>query len=500
MKWLLMLAVGVVWLGLVGCGPTETVPSCPDPRFGEVDEACGVWVSASLGDDANPGTRLAPKASLTAAAAQAFDNNQDVYACGELWTEPLILSPSVSLYGGFDCEDGWTYRGEARRARLETGPGEIPLKTSGAAGQRVIADFTIRAADAIVPGGSSIAVLVADPQIIHFLRCSILAGRGADGLDGEEMEEPAMAGAAGIAGADACATVAGPGGAATETACGAEESSRGGKGGDGGAMLATDGEAGLPAPGEKDPGNPQDGDGGKGQTGAVGCTPGEPGADGVEGVSGEHVLSSKGRVSADGFTGQSGADGQPGTPAQGGGGGGASRGGAAVCGAATPGGAGGGAGGAGGCGGKAGKGGQAGGSSFAVLLFLAGRDATFESCDLWVSRAGNGGDGAKGQPGGPGGEPGLGGAAQGSLQAGCQGGKGGTGGKGGGGAGGNGGHVFHIVYDGGDWVYPWPDTTYNGQLFPGDGGAGGDPFGAERGADGYASKGTYLTSIYSFQQ
>jgi hypothetical protein len=146
----------------------------------------------------------------------------------------------------------------------------------------------------------------------------------------------------------------------------------------------------------------------------------------------------------------------------------------AACGAATPGGAGGGSGGAGGCGGKGGRGGQAGGSSFAILILGGTSDVNYESCDLWVAKGGDGGDGAPGQPGGAGGEPGEGGAAAGTLQAGCPGGKGGNGGKGGGGRGGNGGHSVFIAYRSFSGEGIWPNTTFQGDPYAGNGGEGGD--------------------------
>src|SRR6185369_9305210 len=97
MKKLLACAIGGALFGLVGCGvgpgtssvsgtsttgtggssggtstgdtggtssssgsstSTGGAPSCPDdPANGPVDESCGIWLSASLGDDKNPGTQ-----------------------------------------------------------------------------------------------------------------------------------------------------------------------------------------------------------------------------------------------------------------------------------------------------------------------------------------------------------------------------------------------------------------------------------------------------------
>jgi hypothetical protein len=174
MKWCSIsgLVVVGVCLGGVGCGSEETI--CPDPAEGEVEEACGVWVSATLGDDANPGTRAQPVASLQAAAERAnLLQVKQIYACGNEWAGPVVLPRSVSLYGGFDCVDRWTYRGASHRGILRAGPGEIPLKTAALAGKYVVADFYIQAADAEVPGGSSIAVLIGSPDEVLFRRSTI---------------------------------------------------------------------------------------------------------------------------------------------------------------------------------------------------------------------------------------------------------------------------------------------------------------------------------------
>lgn len=502
MRWLSVLATGMVWLLVTGCGPSETgsAAPCTDPAFGELDESCGVWASASLGDDANPGTRDQPKASLSAAMEAARQAGQPVYACGETWSEPLLWRTDISLYGGFDCQNGWVYRGEGFHATVKTGPGEIPFKTTGVGGLIVLADIDVYAADAVAPGGSSIAVMISDPLRIHFRRCKIVAGNGADGLDGDALEDPAPAGAAGLAGADACTTMDGPGGAAAETECAQGDGTRGGKGGDGGAMSALNGEAGQPAPpGDKDPANPQDGDGGTGQIGVVACSAGEPGASGAKGASGVADKNDRGFLSPDGYMGADGPEGEPGTPGQGGGGGGGSRGGAAACGAPLPGGAGGGSGGAGGCGGKGGKGGQAGGSSFALAI-MGSAQPTLERCELWVGKGGKGGRGAKGQPGGPGGEAGQGGAGKGAAQAGCQGGVGGAGGNGGGGAGGHGGHAVHFAYSGATKIDVYPDTSFLGDALGGLGGSGGDADLSAIGGDGESSDLANRFVFMGFQQ
>ena len=485
MRRLAWIAVGIAGTALVGCGPEETTSlGCGDPALLGVDEECGVWVSASLGSDDNPGTPAAPMASLSAAVLKADGRQNRVYACGELWTEPLVLPSGVSLFGGFDCKDDWRHGGKDHRSAIETGPGEVPLRTEGELGHMEVADFRFQSADAAEPGGSSIAVMVTDDDVVQFRRCTLFAGRGADGLDGERLDELAATGATGNSGANACSAPEGAGGEPIETDCGPGAISQGGKGGAGGLTLATDGEAGLPPPpGEKDPSSPDDGDGGKGQTDSTACTNGEQGDNGADGEPADEVPGAQrlGSVSRDGFKGTDGEDGKPGAPGQGGGGGGGSRG-SVACGAATPGGAGGGSGGGGGCGGKGGKGGKAGGSSFAILILGEASQVRFEACDLQVSKGGDGGDGAPGQPGGNSGKPGLGGAAPFPLEPGCHGGYGGYGGDGSPGRGGNGGHSVFIAYQSFSSLGIWSNTTFEGEPLAGKGGE--SPWGILRGLPG----------------
>jgi hypothetical protein len=430
-------------------------------------------VSASLGKDTNPGTQSAPVASLSHAIELAHSHSAPgVYACGETWTEPLIVPPYVSLFGGFDCHDGWAYKGNNFRATVHTGHDQIPIKTSGSGGKITISDFLIQADNATIPGGSSIGVFITDVVEVRIQRCEIIPGNAAPGADGESASGPALAGAPGNDGADACSAEVGKGGVSPQSAC-AGGGSTGGKGGDGGG-IAGDGEPGTPDP--KDPQNPQAGSGGTGQTAAAGCTAGKPGADGAAGKfgwgGGAHSSADIGHLTPDGYVGEPGEDGQPGAPGQGGGGGGAGLGGAAICGGAKPGGAGGGSGGAGGCGGLGGKGGGAGGSSFAVASRT--RLLSIASCKLWLAHGGDGGNGGAGQEGAPGGAPGQGGAGKGATGAGCAGGKGGRGGNGGPGGGGAGGHAMGVVVLEG-FGLEIPDTVFVDNSAPGVGGRGGPP-------------------------
>jgi hypothetical protein len=87
------------------------------------------------------------------------------------------------LYGGLDCAADWAWVGTTTKTSLSGPADTIPLRLgSGASGARVL-DFDVRAADAVVAGGSSIAVLV-EGASAELLRCSVTAGNGAAGADG----------------------------------------------------------------------------------------------------------------------------------------------------------------------------------------------------------------------------------------------------------------------------------------------------------------------------
>jgi hypothetical protein len=475
---------------------TGTSGRCPeDPAEGPVSEECGVWVSAIHGHDDNPGTHAAPKQTIAAAIDRARNGpaySMRVYACGETYSEPVVVPAGVSLFGGFDCDNGWAYVGLSnlsRRATIAPPSGAIALTMDEALeGDHPsrVGDLVARSADAEVLGGSSIAVLVKDKARGSFVRSDIFAGNGADGADGDShVGYPAKDGLNGEYGWDACTINPGPGGKAVQLDCGDGTWTKSGGGGDGAEGSAGNGTDGYPLPSPNPSGF---GLGGVGQSGAATCM---VGIGGLQGASGEDGVpdSAVQRVTSEGkIVGGDGGDGKPGKPGQGGGGGGASRG-VGVCGGiGAPGGAGGGAGGTGGCGGPGARGGQAGGSSLGLLL--RGDGFYFSDLRITTGKGGNGGNGGQAKPGGKGGLPGAGGKGFGGpngIQSGCAGGAGGQGGMGGNGAGGRGGHSLAAALVGfTNAKLEGTSETHPGQS--GSGGDGGNPaLTGLRGHDGVAT-------------
>jgi hypothetical protein len=389
------------------------------------------------------------------------------------------VTTEVAIYGGLDCKNGWAYDGTTK-SKLTALSDDVPLTLTQAATSVQLVDFTVQAPNAMLDGGSSIAV-IANQVMASFTRCDLNAGNGKKGLDGTTPTEsvgplhatdlPVL----GNNGVKACvSTVQSFGGAAKDNLL-CPVANGGPYGGSGGVGEEVTGDDGATSPPSA-----QTALGGKGQSVADpswGCFAGSGlGADGSNGQPAQDGIGATGtaglgQLSVLGYAGVSGMDGLPGNPGQGGGGGGGAKGKAGCAGAS------GGGGGAGGCGGHGGPGGKAGGAS--IALMSVGSTLSFEYVTVLLGNGGVGGDGAYGQGGGVGGNGGSPGAASSGVLAACAGGAGGHGGSGGKGGGGRGGHAIGIAATGTEM----PDTkgiTFLKKGTPGPGGKGafmndGDP-------------------------
>jgi hypothetical protein len=461
------------------CIPDESA-CIPHHNATAIADYCGIFVSASRGNDALGGTKSAPVQTLEKAIEMA--KGRPVYACAETFPEAVSMPAGTRLYGGLDCADGWKYVGTTTKTTIGPAANSIPLRVHGEGQTTRIEDVRATATEPTWPGSSSIAVWVAAGTTAEFMRCEFVAGNGAAGADGESLPpDSALDGAPGNVGADACSGSVfngNPGAMSAVKTCEGGEMSIGGKGGDGGkivgpplkALAGGDGEAGQPAgkygaggTGEPDISSlswcPATGSGQLGDDGA----PGEPGA-GATGL---------GTLEPYGYVGTAGAAGATGKPGQGAGGGGGAKGGTSICGGFEGAGASGGSGGSGGCGGKGGGGGNGGGASIALVSRAA--QVLLTDCTLTAVNGGDGGTGGTPQHGGLGGLGGLGGtgaiSGSGSSYA-CDGGRGGTGGRGGLGGGGSGGPSIGIAYTGA--APEQRGTVMITTGIPGTGGPGGD--------------------------
>lgn len=455
------------------CGGGIVIPlgceKAPKDDPSVLKDECGVFVSATFGDDGGKGTSAKPFKTIGKAIAA---QKGKIYVCADGdYAERVELTPGISLYGGLGCANGqWTYAG-TKSAIKAPAPKEdevqAALRVKGA-GTSELQDLLIQAADAGFPGGSSIAMIVADATV-SLARADLVAGNGATGATGMTPSDsvgpsdPTDTAVRGNDGKAACQGGANGniGGAQKSNALCAE--SVGGSGGNGQEAMGTNASDGLPLP---DPNPGGFGLGGAGQTNTQ-CKPGADGANGEPGSDGAGAQEDGGLSADKGYVSTQGGSGGKGTPGQGGGGGGGAKGKTNCFGAS------GGGGGAGGCGGNGGLGAFGGGSSIG-LISLNGK-LRFDTVNITTGQGGAGGDGGAGQTGGIGGNGGSGGLGDMSAPAttkACNGGAGGQGGPGGNGGGGRGGHSIGIAYTG---AAPASDGA---TIKPGTPGAGGKGAGA----------------------
>lgn len=450
--------------GGTGGTTTTTTDTTPEPgcipNMGDapVGDDCGVFISASKGDDATgDGTKDKPYATPSKAAEVAA--GKPIYMCAEAFAGPFEIKNSALIYGGLDCATDWKYVGLMTLTDISADADQVPLRI---AADTVVElqDTRVVAADATVKGGSSIAIFVDSGATFNFVRGTAEAGNGAVGQEGGSFSTGAADGQKGADGGDACSagTVVTPD--PPTSGCGDPESA-GGLGGIGASVQGGDGTAGVPQ---------ALANGGKGESASV-CSNGTVGKVGDPGMAGTGAVGVGTLDASKGYVGVSGSDGIAGMPGQGGGGGGGAKGGtgAGKCPSGMAGGASGGSGGSGGCGGLGGKGGGPGGSSMAIASL--GKALKLDSVKLIAKTGGAGGEGGQGQTGGLQAAGGAGGkVAMGlSLNPGCPGGPGGSGGDGGKGGGGLGGHSIGIAHSGSTSIDGTPDVTVDKA---GDGGLG----------------------------
>jgi hypothetical protein len=447
-----------------GVMPTDGQTACnfavePKDAACQVDDAYGVFVSGSGGQDDAVGDKDHPVKTITEGIAKAAQSSKAmVFVCNATYAEQVGLDAQhdgISLYGGFDCSS-WTWVGTTTRAQVQGPSALYALRIDSTTKPIVIADMTFTVPDATGldtqgAGNSSIAAFVSNETAgVSLRRIALQAGAGAGGADGGAPATNLYStNASDLQGTSATGINGAP---AKTCPCKVFGTTTGGAGG-GAGDPGDDGGTGTSTPVAPTVAVNRNGVGGAGYNDTtLTCLPGHPGADGVTQVDGGAGAPSAGTFSAPGWEPASGASGLPGTPGQGGGGGG----GAEMLGSAG--------GGCGGCGGAGGTAGAGGGGGIALLLLNASVDV--QSSHFISGIAGSGGSGAQGENGANGGSGGSGG---------CLGGAGGSGAGGQGGGGGAGGVSVGILFNTASQTTLDMQTTFTlgSQGTGGNGGAGG---------------------------
>ncbi|AKF03179.1 RNA-binding protein [Sandaracinus amylolyticus] len=441
-----------------GCECTATAgDDRPEPTFADTncdgidgDASIGVFVAplALGGNDANPGTRDMPVATITRGIELARTSGRarmEVYVAAGAYAESIVLADGVSIFGGYNAAQGWR-RSASFVSQIDGGT--TAVLGSGLTRDSEVQLFTIVSAGATAGGESSYGVRIVNSTGLVTLRLNtIRSGNGAAGAPGTD-GAPGAGGQDGRRGFEGCNGCSGF--TCASTPCGSGGASAcapGGAGGNGG----HDGGGGAAgSPGTMGSATGTAGPGGSGGGAAAVCfassgaggTPSVGGGNGGNGTNAAAPVVSIGVVASGLYAPPRGTDGTPGTHGGGGGGGGGAGGGRAsgVC-NADRGGSGGGGGG-GGCAGTQGLGGGGGGGSFGIFASSARIDASGNT--IISGTGGNGGRGGNGGDGGGGGNGGAGGNGADDARGGGNGGSGGRGGNSGSGSGGPGGPSYGI--------------------------------------------------------
>ena len=453
-----------------GCEYSCTVSSTTDfPDLAFVDANCdgidgeannSIFVSAA-GNDANPGTRLQPKATIQAGLnAATAQSKRDVLVSVGNYSTQISMPSNVGVYGAY-APGTWS-RATANIVNVLNVNSPLLIENVG--------NVTVQLMNFLgtTPSGSSATAYGAVIRLatnVTLEALQIRAGNATAGVNGTAGLNGGSGnpGSSGVPGCEDsggfCSGCAQPtGGLGGTSTCGRT----GGTGGTAGHGASYGGPGGVAVGGTPGGQGVPNGWGNVFNLGApyVGGL-GANGSNGTNGTSagGIGTLSSFGYVVALASGGLNGLNGD------GGGGGGGGGGGETNCDSY---GGGGGGGGAGGCGGGGGTRGFSGGASIGVFLY----SSTVTSISVLVV-TGNGGGGGNGGSAGAAGTGGNGGVASngsgneygGSSEQddgsnGAKGGKGGNGGVGGIGGAGGGGPVFGVVRAGGSTWTADAATTY----------------------------------------
>jgi hypothetical protein len=421
---------------------TPTGADLPDDAFADANcdgidgnAALAVFVSP-LGNDANAGTKEAPRQTIASALALALSSGKSqVYVDQGLYNGTVTLINGISMYGGYSSAGGWS-RSAANIAEIR-GTTASGGTLRGVVGLNITSTTTLdRLKITTVNAGagpvSTYALYCSNCHAIVVKNCTLTAGSASAGAPGGSGPSGAN-GSNGLAGAGgSCnSNVSAPGGAGGTSLC-----SRSGGNGGAGAYSNVNGINGAAGVGPTAGG--AGGSWGDPGTAGFGGASGNPGGAGTAGPGG-----SGGSITGGFWVGSAGANGTSGANGNGGGGGGG--GGGNDCFFCTDGtGNGGGGGGAGGCGGTFGSAGTAGGGSFGAFFYNTTGFTLTNSTIISAS----GGSGGPGAGGGAGGSAGTGGAGAvictGEVGRGGNGGPGGAGGAGGAGGGGAGGVSWSV--------------------------------------------------------
>jgi hypothetical protein len=136
---------------------------------GTTDDNCnglGTFVSTQTGDDANPGTKAAPVATIAAGMANAatIGGSQSVLVAEGTYTEKVALAEGVDLLGGFACtptDCSWARDPLVHDTQIANTDFEGVTAGAGITQSTLVEGFRIVGLDGAPTGGGSCGVTIA---------------------------------------------------------------------------------------------------------------------------------------------------------------------------------------------------------------------------------------------------------------------------------------------------------------------------------------------------
>lgn len=154
-----------------------------DETSDEVRDGCGVVAVSTGSDEDGNGTRYnALPHDREGAGGVGEGAPHRVCVRAEVFEEAVVMTGGYRVIGGLACEDDWTHSAPEKKTEVVAGPGRQALRVQPGEGVARLVDMRLRAADAVDPSGSSIAVLLEDGSRLSFERCHFVAGKGMAGL------------------------------------------------------------------------------------------------------------------------------------------------------------------------------------------------------------------------------------------------------------------------------------------------------------------------------
>jgi hypothetical protein len=161
------------------------------------DPSNAIFVDANTGSDNNPGTMSQPLRTIqmSISAAQSAARARLIVSLGT-YNEIIFIPSGISLYGGYDRANDWSYSPQ----NTTTIDGTVSFED--VSGETHFEGFSVMALPAAIDGGSSYAVQIVDsPGPVFVQYNTLVSGHGANGTDGLSGTNGG-AGTNGVAGGD----------------------------------------------------------------------------------------------------------------------------------------------------------------------------------------------------------------------------------------------------------------------------------------------------------